>query len=371
MTQTHRPKHNLKEVTGAFDLPGAFAGAHPYGSGHINDTYLARIERNGTATPFIIQRINHLIFTEPEMMMDNIVRVSAHLARTQAAQPAPFFRAALSLVPRRDGGCLYRDSAGNYWRVYHCIHGAHSHDVVQGTDHAYEAARAFGAFIVQLADLDGARLHDTIPYFHHTPHRFEQLEAAIATDVSNRAAAVKPEIAFAMARKPMTPVLLDLLAKGLMRECVTHNDTKINNVLMDDATNRAACVIDLDTVMPGLPLYDFGDCVRSTSMRAAEDETDISKVTIDLGIFEALARGFLEQTRDFLLPAEIEHLPFSARLITFEIGIRFLADYLNGDVYFKTHRPGQNLDRARTQFALVASMEQHDDEMMTIVRKYS
>jgi hypothetical protein len=235
--------------------------------------------------------------------------------------------------------------------------------VVDGPDVAYEAARLFGLFQKVLIDFPEPRLVETIPHFHDTPRRFAALERAIAEDRCGRAAGCRAEIAFALARKDTTGVLLDLHRAGAIPERVTHNDTKINNVLMDRVTCRALCIIDLDTVMPGLSLYDFGDLVRSSVSPAAEDETDLSRVSVRMPIYDALARGYLSAARSFLTEAEKAHLTFSGNLITFECGIRFLADHLNGDTYFKIDREGHNLDRCRTQFRLVEEIETHASEM--------
>ncbi len=269
----------------------------------------------------------------------------------------------LALVPTRAGGVFHIDADGGYWRAYHFIDGAKTYDAVQAPDQAFQAARAFGEFQKLLADLPTPRLHDTIPDFHHTPKRFAALEHAIEADVAGRAATTSSEIEFALARQSMCGVLLDA---GLP-ERVTHNDTKINNVMLDDITGEGICVIDLDTVMPGLALYDFGDMVRTGTSPAPEDERDLSKVHLQFSFFEALARGYLSSAGGFLTREEKHYLAFSGKLITFEIGLRFLTDYLAGDTYFKVHREGHNLDRCRTQFKLLASMEQQEEQMVRLV----
>jgi Ser/Thr protein kinase RdoA (MazF antagonist) len=266
-----------------------------------------------------------------------------------------------------DGAAYHRDESGNFWRAYLFIEGARTYDEVGSGTHARESARAFGEFQRLLLDLPAPRLHETIPDFHHTPRRFAALEQAVEADPCNRAIQAAADIQFAMDRKEMTGRLIGLLEAGRLPERVTHNDTKINNVMLDDATGRGVCVIDLDTVMPGLVLYDFGDEIRTTTATAAEDERDLLKVRFRLDMFEALVQGYFEAAHDFLTPAELDNLAFSGRLITFEIGIRFLADFLAGDVYFKTHRAGHNLDRARTQFEMVRQMEQKEDAMAKIV----
>ena len=363
--------HDLRQVSGQFDIPGEYLGGGPYGTGHINDTYAVRFEEGGREARYILQRINHEIFKDVPRLMENIQRVVEHVrAKLTAAGGHDPDRETLTIIPARDGGPYYRSPAGNYWRAYIFIEGAQTYDYVESTAQAREAAKAFGRFQLHLMDLPPPRLHDTIPAFHHTPRRFAALEEAIEADVANRAALAKEEIEFALAHKPMTSRLIDLLEAGVLPERVTHNDTKINNVMLDDETGEGVCVIDLDTVMPGLVLYDFGDEIRTTTCTAAEDEKDLSRIQFRTDLFEALVEGYLGSAGDFLVPAEVDQLAFSGRLITFEIGIRFLADFLAGDVYFKTHRPEHNLDRTRTQFALVRAMEDLTDEMEAVVRRY-
>jgi aminoglycoside phosphotransferase (APT) family kinase protein len=247
--------------------------------------------------------------------------------------------------------------------MYDFITNAHTHDVIRSPEQAYQAAHAFGLFQCQLADLPGGRLHETIPNFHNTPARFANFARALAEDVCGRAQEAAPEIGFALAHENLAGVLLDLNARGDIPERVTHNDTKINNVMLDDATGKGICVIDLDTVMPGLALYDFGDLVRTSTSPAAEDETDLGKVAMQMPMYQALVAGYLDAAGGVLTPTEKAHLAFSGKLITLEIGIRFLTDFLQGDVYFKTKRPRHNLDRCRTQFALVTDIERQEDAM--------
>jgi Ser/Thr protein kinase RdoA (MazF antagonist) len=353
---------NVGTVARQFQVCGEFQSATPYGSGHINDTYRVIMQDAGTAQPFILQRINTAIFKNPVALMENIQRVTSHLASRVANQP-DCGRRALTLIPTRDGHAWYVDPNGGYWRAYPFIEGARSYDSVERAEQALQAARAFGQFQQLLADLPSPRLHDTIPDFHHTPKRFAALERAIAADAANRAVLARPEIEFVLSRRSIVSVLLD----ADLPERVTHNDTKFNNVLLDDRTGEGVCVIDLDTVMPGLAAYDFGDMVRTTTSPAPEDERDLSRVAMQFPMFEALVRGYLASAGDFLTKAEKRFLAFSGKLITFEIGVRFLTDYLSGDVYFKVHREGHNLDRCRTQFKLVESIEQQEDRMNRLV----
>jgi hypothetical protein len=356
------PRHDVRAVARQFQIHGEFLQAAPYGSGHINDTYCAAFNQGGTRVRYVFQRINRNIFKNPVALMENVQRVTAHLAGKVTGEPDSS-RRVLTLIPARDGTAFFRDKPDNVWRVYIFIEAARGYDAVENPAQALAAAKAFGRFQKLLADLPAPRLNDTIPDFHHTPKRFVALEKAIAADAANRAKLAQPEIEFALRHKAICSVLLD----AKLPERVTHNDTKFNNVLLDDATGEGICVIDLDTVMPGLALYDFGDMVRTTTSPAKEDERDLSKVTMPFPMFEALARGYLSSAAEFLTPAEKKFLPFSGKLITFEIGIRFLADFLAGDAYFKVHREGHNLDRCRTQFKLVESIEQQEEKMNKLV----
>ncbi|CAN5461282.1 phosphotransferase [soil metagenome] len=346
-------------IASAFEVDGEFLGATACGSGHINDSYCAVFRQGDVPARYLLQRINHLIFTDPAALMENIQRVTSHLA-TQAVGA----RGVLTLIPARDGTAWLGDAKGNYWRMYRFIENARTYDVVESPDQAFQAARAFGEFQRMLVSLPAPRLHDTIPDFHNTPKRFAALERAIDGNDAGRVVMARPEIEFALARGALTSVLLDVN----LPERVTHNDTKFNNVMLDDATGEGVCVIDLDTVMPGLAPYDFGDMVRTTTSSAAEDEQDLSKVVMEFPLFEALLRGYLVSTGGFLTRAEKDHLVVAGKLITFEIGLRFLTDYLAGDTYYKVHRPDHNLDRCRTQFRLVRSIEQQEDAMERLVR---
>ncbi|HNX53794.1 MAG TPA: aminoglycoside phosphotransferase family protein [Pontiellaceae bacterium] len=356
----------LKEVIEAFQCSGKYLRGERYGSGHINDTYKVTCKENSREVHYILQRVNHTVFKDVPELMKNIGQVTRHQRKKfEEAGTQELARRVLTLIPAVDGKDYCRDSKGNFWRTYVFIEGAVGIDVVENTKQAFEAAKAFGAFQGQLADLPG-RLTETIPEFHHTRSRFNVLKAAISADVCGRAANIKKEIEFAVSREALVDVIIDRMASGEIPERVTHNDTKLNNVLIDTVTGKGMCVIDLDTVMPGSILYDFGDMVRTTTTTAAEDERDLSRVELDLDYFEALVKGYLETASGFLVPKERELLPFSGKLITFEIGLRFLTDYLQGDVYFKTHREGQNLDRCRKQFKMVESMERQMEAMRRV-----
>jgi Ser/Thr protein kinase RdoA (MazF antagonist) len=366
-----RSKHSverLRQVFKGFQAWGDFADAQPYGSGHINDTYKVSARLAGAPVNYLVQRINHAIFKAPDQVMENVVRVTRHLRGKLAAAGDPdATRKALTVVPSHVGLPYVRDEEGNWWRMYLFIEQARTYDVIESERQAFEAARSFARFQNLLADLPAPRLHETIPAFHNTLSRLKALDAASAADVCGRRAEVAAELAFVEERREPCGRLLERHARGEIPERITHNDTKINNVMLDDTTGEGVCVIDLDTVMPGLALYDFGDMMRSATAAAKEDEQDLSKVGSRIGMFEALARGYLSEAA-FLLPAEIEELVFSGQLITLTIAIRFLTDYLAGDLYFRTHRPGQNLDRCRTQLQMVRSMEAQAGAMEAIVR---
>ncbi len=362
---------SLQAISSHFSTEGDFLEVVPFGGGHINDTYLVRMRQSeGKVRRFIMQRINQEVFRKPEEVMVNIELVSAHLQAKAIQAGKDPARHAIRLVRARDGRSFYRSEVGDIWRMMDFIEGAQTHPRARKPQHYYHAAKAFGEFLGALSDFPAADLFVTIPDFHHTPKRFQAFLGALESDRAKRARDISTEIEFVLRREKDTRALVGLLDQGLMPERVTHNDTKIDNVMIDDHTGEGICVIDLDTVMPGLVVFDFGDSVRSGANRAAEDEVNLDKVVFDLEVFDHLARGFLEATRSWLTPLEIEHLAFGARLITLEQGIRFLTDYLNGDTYYKIHWPGQNLARARTQLKLVAEMEDRVELMENVISKY-
>lgn len=354
----------FQEITHRF-LPGHdLLGCREFGSGHINDTYLLSVP----AGEFVLQRINHHVFRTPDVLMDNMTRVCRHLRDKLERDGAPDpERRCLELVTTSCGESFCVDSRGNYWRLTRRVRGVRSYDRIETSHQAYQVGQSYGRFQRDLCDLPGPRLAETIPDFHNTPRRLAALEDAIAADPLGRVASAQAEITFARARASMVDRLVTLQRLGLIPERITHNDTKLNNILLDEETDEALCVVDLDTVMPGLSLYDFGDMVRSGTCMAPEDETELDRVQVDLTMFAALTEGYLDAVGDILSPAEVENLAFSGRLITFELGLRFLTDYLTGDHYFKTHREGHNLDRVRSQFALVRSMEERAEDMEQVV----
>ena len=359
-------KYDLRQVCGSFDLRGNYVIGLPFGNGHINDTFAVTYDQGGARVRYILQRLNTNVFHQPELLMENFERVTGHIRnkirRERAADPS-VRRHTLELVHAKDDLPFHRDAEENFFRCYVFVENARTYDVIETEKQAYEAAAAFGGFQSDLADFAGKRLNETIPNFHNTVSRLAALEKAGKADSRGRVKEVKPELDFILARRSECSTLLDLQAAGTITERITHNDTKLNNVLIDDLTGTGCCVIDLDTVMPGLPHYDFGDMVRTGTSPAPEDETDLSKVTMRFPMYEALLRGFLAGAGKFLSPEEKSLLPFAGKLITLETAIRFLTDYLEGDVYFRIHRPGHNLDRCRTQIALIRSMEEQYDAM--------
>lgn len=355
---------DIREVASHFQLYGNLLEASRYGSGHINDTFIATFDQAGKHVRYIFQRVNHSIFKNVPQLMENIGRVTSHVAgKTKGGD----HRRALQLVQTLLEAPFYTTPAGDFWRVYLFVENARTYDAVENPRQAFEAALSFGLFQQALADLPGGRLHETIPYFHDTPKRFTALRKAVDEDVAGRKMNVLPELEFAFQREGDCGKLLALVASGDIPERVTHNDTKLNNVMLDDTTGEGICVIDLDTVMPGLSLYDFGDLVRFGTNTAAEDETDTSKIDVSLPVFKAIVEGYITGAGDILTSAEWDNLVFAGRLMTYEVGIRFLTDYLQGDIYFKIKRPSHNLDRARNQLHLVERMELASSTMEYIV----
>jgi aminoglycoside phosphotransferase (APT) family kinase protein len=347
----------VREVAQLFTLPGAIGEVAPHGNGHINRTFLGATVVPNAAAPdrFAFQQINEKIFRDVPGLMDNIRRITAH---------APAFTPAL--VPARDGRPFARDAAGAAWRVYRFVEGAQSRQTIESPAQAREVARAFGVFQQKLATLPGARLVEVLPGFHDTRMRYAAFHEAIAADSANRAAEARDDIAFALAREKEAGVLLDLHAAGELPERVVHNDCKLNNLLLD-GIGRAVCVLDLETTMPGFGPCDFGDMVRTASCAAAEDERDLARVAADPAMLRALAEGYLYGAGELLTDIEIAHLAFAGRLLALEQGVRFLADHLRGDTYYRIHRPGHNLDRTRAQFALVRSLEARHAEFERII----
>lgn len=365
------PKEEIKRIADQFAFTGELVSCGPCGSGHINETYMLRYRIGEMGSiKVILQKINREIFQKPEELMENIAGVTGHLKKKVLQKGGDPEREVLNLIPTKEGKAFLTDENGECWRAYIFITDAVSYDLAEKPEDFYESAVAFGKFQEMLADYPAETLHETIKDFHDTKKRFQTLKNAIEKDSCRRAASVKEEIAFALQHEYLANVFGELLAKGEVPLRVTHNDTKLNNVMIDLETGRGICVVDLDTVMPGLAMNDFGDSIRFGASTALEDEKDLSKVSCDMELYEIYVKGFLESCGDKLSAKEIEMLPMGAKVMTYECGIRFLTDYLEGDHYFKIDREEHNLDRCRTQFKLVADMEQKWDTMQTIVKKY-
>ncbi len=354
----------LGEALEAFSHIGDVTTAKAYGGGHINDTYLVDAGKKR----YILQRVNVSIFKEPYRVMENMERVGLHIRRKAVEENHPDSdRISLNLVRTIAGNVAYTDSLGSVWRMYEYVENAVAKDRVESVGDFYSCAEAFGKFQGYLADFPAEELYESIKDFHNTPVRYDNLMCAAEKDSCGRVKTVMTEIGFAAARREFCSILENAKRDGTLPIRVTHNDTKLNNILFDADDGHAVCVIDLDTVMPGLSVNDFGDAIRFGANTAEEDETDLSKVSLDLELFRAFAEGFIDGCGGRLTEKEIELLPIGAIMMTLECGMRFLTDYLEGDVYFKTSREGHNLDRARNQFALVADMEDKLDEMNRII----
>ncbi len=362
---------DAEKIFKAFSLNGTFTGYEKINSGYINSTYTLIFEENDKVAKYVLQKINTDVFKNPEGLMNNIVAVTSHINKKNNESGIPWAdRGTLTFLPCTDGKYYHYDDKGSCWRVYRYIGDVYTCDSIDSEEVFCNAGVAFGEFQNILADFDGASLSETIENFHNTASRFNDLKKAIDENKAGRINEVKDEIKFALERENDTHVLVDMISEKKLPLRVTHNDTKLNNILFDNTSNKGICIIDLDTVMPGLSLYDFGDSIRFGANTAAEDEKDLSKVGLSLSLYESYVKGYLSSAKDALTDLEKELLPFGAKIMTYECGIRFLMDYLNGDVYFKTEYPGQNLDRCRTQFKLVADMESKMDEMLRITKKY-
>ncbi len=335
---------------------------NPYGDGHINHTYLTKSKQ------YILQRINTKIFVHPKELMENITNVTEHLRAKIEAQGGDPDRETLTVIPTLDGKSYYTDDNGDCYRVYKFIGDTNCYSIATDPKQLYYAARAFGRFQNMLNDFPAENLFETIPEFHNTRSRFNQLLKAIKEDKAGRLKEVQAEVEYALSQENIVDTIINAIGDGSVPLRVTHNDTKINNVLFDAKTDEGLCVIDLDTVMPGSLLYDYGDALRAGATTGAEDEKDLSLVWFDMAAYKEFSKGYLEEMLPVMTEKEIELLPLSAKILTYECGIRFLADYLNGDVYFKTSRPEHNLDRARTQFKLCRDMDNKLEEMKSIIR---
>ena len=361
----------VSQILAAYALPGTVAEVARHGKGHINDTFCVVCKTpEGCTVRFILQRLSQAAFPHPEEVMENFVGITSYLRREILAEGGDPMRETLSLVKTGDGADFVTDTEGRVWRLMPFIENADCYQ--SATPELFAASgRAFGRFQYMLRDYPARTLHETIPHFHDTEVRFDQFIAALEADKLNRAKGISPEVQFLLERKGDCGVALRALREGKLPLRVTHNDTKLNNILIDRDTREGICVIDLDTTMPGLAINDFGDSIRFGANHCMEDEQDLTKVNFDISLYEVFTRGFLEGARGSLTPAELEYLPWGARLMTLECGLRFLTDYLDGDHYFHVSHPRQNLDRARTQLKLVKDMEEQFDAMGAVVAKYA
>ena len=364
---------SLEDAVYAFGFGPQCSYVKPFGEGHINETYAVYMPGpEGTDVPrYVLQRVNIHVFKNPAQVMENIFSVTEYLREVIRKEGGDLDRETLSYIKTKSGDTYFEDADGQPWRCLHYVPNSICHQTVEEPQQFYQSARSFGHFLKQLGDYPAERLYETIPRFHDTVKRFQDFSEAVRKDVKNRAGQCREEIDFALAREADCGVLMKQLQEGVLPLRVTHNDTKLNNILFDADTDQGLCIIDLDTIMPGLAANDFGDSIRFGASTAEEDEPDLSKVHFDIHLYELYVKGYLEMARDVLTPAEIDSLPWGARLMTLECGMRFLADYLQGDVYFKTAYPDHNLVRARTQFRLVKEMEEQFDSMYEILRKYS
>jgi Ser/Thr protein kinase RdoA (MazF antagonist) len=361
-------ENNLEDIYNCFITDGTFLKGEPYGSGHIHDTF--RIETlEEDRDDYILQRLNNKIFRNIPELQENIERVTVHLKKKISVIPgSDIKRECLSLIPSKDKKSWIVDKSGNYWRMYIFISNHRSYNIVDTPDKAFEGGKAIGRFQAMLADLPGDPLHETIPYFHDIEKRLETFNLSVKENPASRVKNVTGEIESVLKRADQMKVILRIGKEGKIPIRITHNDTKFNNILLDE-NDKALCVIDLDTVMPGYVHYDFGDAIRTTANIAAEDEEELSKVKMSINLFEAYATGYLSETRDTLNDIEKEYLAFAPRLITYTIAVRFLTDYIDGDHYFKIHHEHHNLQRARAQLKLVESMEQQYEEMQKIIER--
>ncbi len=358
----------LSEVLEAFDFGGIVAEAVRYGSGHINDTFCVRIQ---SGKRFILQRLSAAAFHHPDRLMRNVAGITEYLGKLIRAQGGDRSREALELVRTRSGGDYYTDSRGDAWRVYHFIEHTRCLQTADTPELFAASGRTFGRFQRMLRDYPANTLFETIPRFHDTEDRLRKFKEALAADPLGRAEGCREEAAFILAREADCSVALQALREGRLPLRVTHNDTKLNNILLDEERCEGVCVIDLDTVMPGLAINDFGDSIRFGANHCAEDDPDYMKMKLDMDLFDVYTGAFLEGTGGILTEEEIRYLPWGAKLMTLESGIRFLTDYLEGDRYFHTGRAGQNLDRCRTQLRLVADMEARWEDMAAAVSRYA
>jgi hypothetical protein len=358
--------YNLKEIFEFFKAEGTFLKGESYGSGHIHDTF--RIETVETdCDDYILQRLNNKIFKNIPELQHNIERVTVHLRNKLSSIPgSDVKRETLTLIPSKEGNTWITDKEGNFWRMYIFISNHHSYNLVDSPDKAYEGGKAIGRFQAMLSDMPGGALFETIPAFHNIEKRLQVFIDKVREDPAGRVSTVKREIEQVLERAEEMKIILRLGEEGKIPLRITHNDTKFNNILLDE-NDKALCVIDLDTVMPGYVHYDFGDAIRTAANTASEDENDLSRVKMDINLFKAYAEGYLSETAQTLNKVETDYLAFSPRLITYTIAVRFLTDFIDGDNYFKIHHEFHNLQRSRAQLRLVMSMEEQYEDMKRII----
>jgi len=365
-------KSTLEFIVSQFNIPGTYVSHREIRSGIINQTYLVTLQKeDNTAFQYIFQKINTNVFREPYNVMENIIKVTEHIKKHMIEEDGDYFRRVLSFAQSKDGHPYFESETLGFWRAYEYVDNAVAYNIAPDGDHFFEAGRAFGEFQRYLNDYDATTLFETIPNFHNTVSRMKAFHDAIDADVAGRVKDVQPEIQFILEREQEAGAIVNALESGEIPYRVTHNDTKINNVLFDSVSQKAICVIDLDTVMPGSSLYDFGDAIRSGACAAAEDEPDLSKVEMDIEKYRLFTKGFIKGTRCMLTQKEMEMMPISAKILTLELASRFLTDYLNGDVYFHTDYSGQNLLRTRTQIKLVSDIETKLDQMLAFSMEYA
>ena len=361
---------NIEKIINEFDIAGSVIEIKPYGSGHINDTLLIKYDQNGNEVKYILRKINNYVFKEPKKIIENTQKVTNHIRQKLVeANESDIDRKVLTLLKSKKGNYYYSEE-NDFWNMFQFIEDAYSVDKVNTEQQAYEAAKAYGKFQKYLSDFDASSCHITIKDFHNLENRIIAFEEIIKLDPKKRVAGISNEIEVAKKYEYLKDDYKRIEKKKLQIR-ITHNDTKINNIMLDDETNKGLCVVDLDTVMPGVILNDFGDMVRSFTSPGLEDEKDFSKVTMRLSVFDSLAKGYLEEIKDDLTKDEIDNLALGSKIIVYEQAIRFLTDYINGDVYYRVDYDLHNLNRARNQFALLDSIEAQFDEMEKIIRKYS
>jgi thiamine kinase-like enzyme len=361
--------HNFESIVSQFAIHGEFEGIEPFGGGHINQTYRSLWNQAGMRARYIHQRVNEKVFPKPDELMENIERITRHIAKKLKDEGMEdTSRRVLTVIPSREGKLWARDEESGWWRTYLYIENTYTLEITSSPAAASFLGKSIANFQRQLADIGGKRLHETIPYFHNMEKRYERFYDALSRDCKGRAKNVEPEINFMKQNEGRGAVLVRALREGHLPERVCHNDAKISNILIDDDSSEAFCVIDLDTVMPGTSLFDVGDLIRTVTTRAAEDETDLSKVEFDLEFFEALLGGYLSEAGKFLTPPELELICEAGRNITQIMGLRFLTDYIEGDRYYRIARQDHNLDRCRTQIALIKSMDHKWEKAEKIVK---